>query len=178
MMMSSNLKYLFVGCVLLVAACSPTRIARIGPPLPPKPPTCDVEVLEDDAVPSKPYRDVGMVELTNCQDYRDPPCLNWLTKAVCELGGDVAYKPEDDNLDANTGTINFRLMVAAYVGDIRSDFGSNKVFDPTKCNPRCGEEEVCLDGKCQPKDCEAAAEALKKALEEGKEPDVDGKCVE
>jgi hypothetical protein len=119
-----------------------------------------------------------MVELENCQDYRTPPCREWLRKAACELGGQVAYKPVDDNLDAQTGPVTFRILVATYVGDMRGSIKDDPVYSSRICDPPCGKNEVCLDGTCKPSDCEEAIKALEKAMEEGREENAPDKCVE
>ena len=66
----------------LLLACSPASVSRIGPPVPPRPDDCEIEILDREEKPSRPYRDVGMVSLENCQDYRTPPCSEWLRRAA------------------------------------------------------------------------------------------------
>jgi hypothetical protein len=178
MILNRSKFYLFCLLAVAAASCSPATTARIGPPVPPRPPDCDLEVLEGDATPSRPYRDVGMVELKNCQDYRTPPCSEWLRRAACELGGQVVYQPLEDNLGAQTGPVTFRILVAAYVGNVRGSLADDPVYGSRICDPPCGESEVCLNGTCRPSDCEEAVRALEKAMQEGSEDSAPDRCVE
>jgi len=60
-----------------------------------------------------------MVSLKNCPEYEAGPCLAWLKKAACELGGDVAYQPRtplrDGRPDRTAGTVTLQVTVAAFV---------------------------------------------------------------
>ncbi len=71
-------------------------------------------MLEPGATPERPIVDIGVVALKNCQEYTAGPCIKWLKKAACELGGEVAYLPDPapprDDFDAT----NFRVLVAVY----------------------------------------------------------------
>jgi hypothetical protein len=136
----------------LLIACSPVKIARIGPSVPPRGEPCDVEVLEEGQVPDRPYRDVGGVELDNCQDYRVPPCRTWLVDAACELGGHVAYLPEGGKPQTDFAPLRFRLLVAAYVADLRPDPETDIVLKALTCDPPCTAGQVCSGGTCKPAD--------------------------
>jgi len=160
-----------LGLAVVIAACSPVFVSRIGPPVPPRDQGCDLELLEEGQLPDRPYRDVGMVELDNCQDYRTPPCRGWLEEAACELGGHVIYLPEDPPPRNDfTSPLRFRLMVAAYVSALRPDPDKDIIFGAVKCDPPCAEGERCEGGACKPDaDCD--------------DPDTDAedppdKCVE
>ncbi|MFO8072446.1 MAG: hypothetical protein R6V85_11285 [Polyangia bacterium] len=112
---------LLAALALLAAGCSPAVISRIGPPVPSRGESCGIEVLEPGEVPQRPYRDVGVVSLENCQDYRDPPCRGWLTEAACELGGHVTYVPDETPRDGGFGAMTCTVTVAAYVADLRPE---------------------------------------------------------
>ena len=123
-------------CIILATAavivwsCSPVSITRIGPPLIPRGEDCEVQIFEEGDLPNRPYRDVGMVTLDNCQDHRVPPCAKWLRKAVCEVGGSFAYPAQgagtdaadyfpDDGLTASGAhMMTVRMMVGAFVVDL------------------------------------------------------------
>lgn len=106
----------------LALACAPVTSSRIGPPVSPKSENCDIEILTEGEVPNRPYRDVGVVSLSNCQDYMAGPCKNWLIKEACKLGGDVAYPAEDLKRDGRpdnlAGTITVSVTVGAYVNHV------------------------------------------------------------
>jgi hypothetical protein len=137
-------------------ACSPVFVSRIGPPVPARDPGCELELLEEGQLPDRPYRDVGMVELDNCQDYRTPPCRTWLEEAACELGGNVIYPPQDPPPRNDfTAPLRFRLMVAAYVTALRPDPEKDIIFNAVRCDPPCEEDERCVGGSCKPaEDCD------------------------
>ena len=147
---------LATALALATAACSPVFVSRIGPPVPPRDPGCDLELLEEGQLPNRPYRDVGMVELDNCQDYRTPPCRTWLEEAACELGGHVIYPPEDPPPRNDfTAPLRFRLFVAAYVSALRPDPDSDIIFNAVRCDPPCADDERCVGGNCKPaEDCD------------------------
>jgi hypothetical protein len=88
-----------------------------------------------------------MVSLENCQDYNFPPCRTWLEKAVCELGGQVVYEPEEGHRLNEFGPVTYRLLVAAYVADLRPS-PDDPVFKSRLCDPRCAKDERCIDARC------------------------------
>jgi hypothetical protein len=120
------------AAAFLLAACSPAAIVHIGPPVPARPTGCGIEVLGE-GTPSRPYRDVGLVELSNCEDYREPPCRQWLEDAACELGGQVAYLPSEGRTRSGMGPVTFRVMVAAYLSELRPDPESSPVDRALSC---------------------------------------------
>ena len=153
------MKLLVITVMFLASACSPAVISRIGPKVPARGEGCDVEILEEGAAPSRPFRDVGMVSLSNCQDYRVEPCLSWLKEAACELGGHVAYLPKTARADtaSPTGHVTFKVMVAAYVADLRPDVSSDPYLKSRSCDPPCASGERCENRTCVPataSDCE------------------------
>ncbi len=159
---------------LIVTACSPSSISRIGPSVPPRSFDCDVEVLEKGNTPSRPYRDVGVVALENCQDYRTMPCRKWLTDAVCELGGHVAYLPEEGGPVKEFGPVTFRIVAAAFIAELPYNLEDDPVYQSLVCDPRCKKDETCVDGSCKKTsdtDCQTKVE---------KEPDdfKAGRCTE
>jgi hypothetical protein len=155
----------------LISACSPVTVSHIGPAVPPRDPGCEIEVLEEGETPTRPYRDLGVVRLDNCQDYRTPPCRTWLTDAACELGGHVAYLPQDGRPQTDFAPLTFRMLVAAYIADLRPDPQSDVVLEALTCDPPCNPGEVCSGGSCRPaEDCAEAAEP-----DGGEPPD---RCVE
>lgn len=100
--------------LLAAVACGPAQISRIGPSLPPREPNCEVDVLEPGATPFLAHRDIGVVSLQNCQQYHVNPCRKWLIKAVCEMGGQVAYLPEPEPPRNELDPVSFRVLVAVY----------------------------------------------------------------
>jgi len=158
---------------LAVLGCSPATISRIGPPIPPRAKGCDVQILEKGEKPSRPYRDVGMVTLENCQDYRTPPCKRWLEDAACELGGSVAYEDENQRPQGDiVAPMTYRVLVAAYVADLAPG-ANDPVMSSRPCIPPCLEGERCVAGRCvrgEGPDCDEPEAG-------GEEVSVD-KCVE
>jgi len=110
-----------VAAALSLAACAPLTVARIGPPLAPREAGCAIEVLERGEVPARPYRDVGMVTVESCQDYRAAPCRGWIEEAACRLGGQVAYVAEERRPDPGLAPMRAQVLIAAYVNDLRPD---------------------------------------------------------
>jgi len=126
---------------LAVAACSPATATRIGPPLAPRPNDCAVEVLEDGLAPVRPYRDVGMVTLQNCQDPLTPPCRGWLEEAVCGLGGTVAYLPEHQRPRGDMpAPMTVAVMAAVYVADLFPSAETDAVLGSRAGGPDCEED--------------------------------------
>lgn len=168
---SSVVAFVLVTLAMPIVACSPVFVAHIGPPVPPRDPGCDLELLEEGQLPDRPYRDVGLVELDNCQDFRTPPCRGWLEEAACELGGHVIYLPEDPPPRNDfTSPLRFRLLVAAYVSALRPDPESDIIFNAVKCDPPCAADEKCVGGECKPaEDCDEHGSDTEDQLE---------KCVE
>lgn len=115
--------------LLLLQACSPASVTQIGPPLPPRRNDCEIKVLSPGNEPDRPYRDVGMVALANCQDYEQQPCRNWLVKEACMLGGDVAYLRDEFPERSETGPVTYRVMVAAYLVGLRPVDGDQPAGD-------------------------------------------------
>ncbi len=179
------------SAVLLLCgtACSPAKIVRMGPEISPRSANCEVEVLKKGEVPPRPYRDIGLVELKNCEDYMRLPCRKWLTQAACKLGGQVAYLPDQGGpvLDSSTllrsqgrhvidGPVTYRIIIAAYVADLDYDVDTDPVVNSRICKPRCKENEACVNGTCKrSEDCEE-----KKGEATDKDPDdsKSGRCSE
>lgn len=171
------MKLLVIVLMFLASACSPAAISRIGPTIPARSEDCDVEILEEGAIPNRPYRDVGMVSLSNCQDYRTEPCLSWLRKAACKLGGHVAYSSTQSQPVNQTGHVTFKLMVAAYVADLRPDISGDPYLESRNCNPPCKSGERCENKVCvsvTSNDCEDLSEDAS-ANEDSIEPQ---KCMD
>jgi hypothetical protein len=138
----------------LAAGCSPAVISRIGPAVPARGESCGIELLEPGELPQRPYRDVGVVSLENCQDYRDPPCRGWLTEAACELGGQVAYVP-DETLRDGFGAMTCTVTVAAYVADLRPDPENDPVLGAERRElvPDCDSVEIAGSNEPLPQRC-------------------------
>ncbi|MCP4603104.1 MAG: hypothetical protein GY847_21750 [Proteobacteria bacterium] len=165
-----------VAIWLLAGACSPASISRIGPSVPPRQANCEIESLKKGEKPSRPYRDVGMVALENCQDYLTLPCSEWLRKAACELGGQVAYILEGGFPSNQFGPVTFKVMVAAYVADLRYNLDNDPIYRSRTCSPPCIGDEKCVDGACRPAseaDCEVEA-----AEKKNKENDPVERCTD
>lgn len=124
-----------VALLCALTACSPASISRIGPPLPARLAECDIEILDPGAAPERPYRDVGVVTLQNCQDFRTRPCRDWLVEAACGLGGQVAYIHADARRADSpvVEPMRFRVMVAAYASDLRPDMANDPVAKALAC---------------------------------------------
>ena len=134
---------------LMIAAlfigCSPVSISRIGPARPSRGKGCEVDVMPPGEEPPHPYRDLGVVHLTNCQEYTSGPCRKWLIDGVCTLGGNVAYlldpTPPKNDFDA----VNFRVTAGIYVEEPTSSAaqdGTCKEPPPDEENPKT---EDCED---------------------------------
>jgi hypothetical protein len=131
---------LIVIVSVMALACSPATISRIGPTLTPREPDCDVEVLPPGEKPTNAHRDIGMVSLQNCQEYHVNPCRKWLTDAVCQMGGHVAYLPDPIPPRNEFDAVNYRVMVAVYViSGPPDDEGVCK--EPSEPDPEVGECE-------------------------------------
>ncbi|MCP4675135.1 MAG: hypothetical protein GY854_06440 [Deltaproteobacteria bacterium] len=146
----SFIRVAVVAMLVPAVSCSPATVSRIGPSVPPRTDDCDIEVLEPGETPSRPYRDVGMVTLENCQDYRSPPCREWLRRAACEIGGQVAYFTDEGRTNEQFGPVTFRVLVAAYVADLRYDPKTDPLYRSRLCDPPCKEDEKCEEGTCRP----------------------------
>jgi len=131
------------------AACTPATVSTIGPRIPAKDPGCEIEILDPGEIPDRPYRDVGVVSLESCQDYREPPCEGWLVERACSLGGDVAYVSGDPERIRRAGPVTFRVLVAAWVSGLRPDPESLRVRRIEACDPPCPDGLVCRDGECR-----------------------------
>lgn len=142
--------------VSLFGGCSPATSTRIGPPVPPKQEGCSIDILDVGAVPDKPYRDVGVVHLKNCQSYKSGPCREWLIKEACKLGGDVAYNEvnnmNDGRPDNTAGAITYQITIGTYIKNLNTD--------TLKVTPAGSEHE-------QEKGCEAPVESEKQETPEG-----------
>ena len=138
------------AAALLSCACAPLRVTHIGPPLPAREAKCAVEILDRGEVPKRPYRDVGLVTIENCQDYRTAPCRGWLEEAVCELGGQVAYVSEERRPDPGLSPMRVQALAAVYISDLRPDPETDPVLGSRVCDPPCGEGSACVDGECAP----------------------------
>ncbi len=113
------MKIIYTLLTIFTVSCAPYTITQTGPALDPKSENCDITVLSPGKTPDKPFRDIGMVSLKNCQDYQSGLCLKYLKKAACGLGGSVAYAPKDlmrDGRDDNiAGQITVSVTIATYV---------------------------------------------------------------
>lgn len=132
---------------LTLCACSTTSVTRIGPAHPPRGPHCEIEVLEPGQNPTRPYLDVGMVTLENCQDYRTRPCQDRLVREACQLGGHVAYVQAPSNAEPELGQMRFRVMIGAYAGQWLGDPNDPLRLSRT-CEPACSPEQICHNRTC------------------------------
>jgi len=146
-----------VACVAFLVSCNPASVSRIGPPVAPRRGDCEIEILDRGEKPSRPYRDVGMVALENCQDYRSLPCSEWLRRAACEVGGQVAYLLDEGRPDPQfqVGPVTFHVMVAAYAADLPMSLEIDPVYRSrtggAPCEPDAGvkpKPEELGDGRC------------------------------
>jgi hypothetical protein len=88
-----------------------------------------------------------MVTLDNCQDYRHRPCRDWLVRAACELGGQVAYVQESTMAAPEVAQMRFQVMVGAYAGGWLGD-PSDPLLRSRTCEPTCGPGQVCQNRTC------------------------------
>jgi hypothetical protein len=142
---------------LLVAACSPVTISRIGPDLPRRPPGCAIEILDPGRVPDRPHRVAGVVALDNCQDYRAEPCRGWLEDAACELGGHVAWVEDGGRPDSGVSPMLVRVTVAAWVSELvaggRDDPFAAEMRRRGAPEPDCGDDAGTEPGGEAPERC-------------------------
>jgi hypothetical protein len=128
----------------VLVGCSPVSISRIGPTQPSRGKGCEVEVIPPGEEPPRPYRDVGVVHLTNCQEYTAGPCRRWLVDSVCVLGGNVAYLPDPEPPKNDINATNFHVRAGIYVAESQSVEGVE-----TCAEPLSGEDEPemqrCMD---------------------------------
>ena len=151
-----------IGFVAFAAACAPVTISRIGPQLAPRQEKCAIEVLEPGQAPQRPYRDVGLVTVETCEDYRTPPCRAWIEEAACRLGGQIVYADENPRpLSPATPPLRARVLVAVYVSDLRPDPETDPVLRSRTCDPPCGAGMRCVNRECVPADAPCPAEELK-----------------
>ena len=104
--------------------------------------------------PTRPYRDIGVVYLTNCQEYTTGPCRTWLVDGVCELGGNVAYlldpAPPNNELDVenfqvtSTNAINFRVTAGVFAVEEGAPQEAQTCKEPPANEPD-PEMERCLE---------------------------------
>lgn len=142
--------------ILFCLGCSPVSVSRIGPPVDPRSADCEIEVLEEGTLPTRPHRDVGMVSLENCQDFRVNPCKKWLVEAACSLGGHFAYRTEDQNLrdgrpDMYAGPITYRVVVGAYIADLVPDADKDPVLNSQQSD--CDENVASIPDEPAPQRC-------------------------
>jgi hypothetical protein len=164
---------------LSLAACAPFTVSRIGPQLAPREEKCAIEVLERGETPQRPYRDIGLVTVETCEDYRTPPCRAWIEEEACKLGGQIAYVEESSRPDApSVAPLRARVLIAAYVSDLRPDPETDPVLRSRTCEPACGAGMRCVNRECVPaSDADCAAEELKTPEKtEAKKPSE--KCLE
>ena len=111
---------LFLSIVLsaVIVGCSPVSVTRIGPVMPAHEAGCEVLVLPPGETPDRPHRDIGMVHLSNCQEYTVGLCRKWLEESVCELGGNVAYLPEPHPPKNEFDAVNYRVTAAIYISNV------------------------------------------------------------
>jgi len=166
------------AAALSLCACVPLHVTRIGPALGPRAADCTVEVLGRGEVPSRPYRDVGLVTIENCQDYRTAPCRRWLEEAVCGLGGQVAYVSEERRPDPGLSPMREMILAAVYVSDLRPDSETDPVLGSRVCDPPCGPGSACVDGACAPAGSTGCAGGEKKPASTGAPVEGPEKCLE
>jgi hypothetical protein len=177
--MNAAARFTVVATALALGACSPVNVARIGPQLPPRAGDCTIEILDRGATPQRPYRDVGLVTIENCQDYRTAPCRAWLEEAVCGLGGQVAYVSEERRPDSGlTPPMRVQVLAAVYVSDLRPDPETDPVLGSRGCDPECGAGSSCEGGECKPAGKAGCAGGDEKPSQAA--PPVEGpeKCLE
>lgn len=137
-------------------------------------------MLEPGQKPTRPYRDVGVVSLSHCQDYRIAPCREWLRRAACRLGGRVAYlddykRPTDPD-DGVVNPVTFHVLVATYIADLYPNMSDDPIYRARACNPPCASGMRCKDGTCESSEnnCDAGTETP----ESGVRKETTGKCLD
>jgi len=144
-------------------ACAPVSVSHIGPRLAPREEKCAVEVLDKGETPGRPYRDIGLVTVETCEDYRMPPCRTWIVEEACKMGGQIAYVEESARPNAPTvAPLRARVLIAAYVSDLRPDPETDPLLRSRTCEPACGAGMRCVNRECVPSgDADCAAKELK-----------------
>jgi hypothetical protein len=146
----------------LLAGCAPVTVARIGPALAPRQERCEIEVLDRGQTPQRPYRDVGLVTVETCEDYRTPPCRAWIEEAACRLGGQIVYTDENPRpASPASPALRAQVLVAAYVSDLRPDPETDAVLRSRTCDPPCGAGQRCVNRECVAADAPCPAGELK-----------------
>jgi hypothetical protein len=168
-----------VFVALFAAACAPITVSRIGPELAPREDKCAVEVLDRGEAPARPYRNVGLVAVESCEDYRTPPCRGWIEEAACELGGQIAYVDASARPEApGISPMRAQVLVAVYVADLRPDPETDPVLRSRTCDPPCGAGMRCVNRECvtaAASDCPAAELKTPGKAEAAEAPE---KCLE
>ena len=174
--MASRFALFAVFALFCFLSCSISEVTRIGPAVPSRGKDCGIEILKEGEKPSRPYRDIGMVSLNNCESYLTPPCVGALKAEACALGGHVAYLPEKTVPDSEIGPVVYRVMVAAYVAEVDALTGSDPLAKSRTCTPKCEEGETCMNRECRP--FEEAAGCDSQAEESLSEENHTDKCLE
>lgn len=107
-----------IALSVVLFGCSPVSFTRIGPAMSSREKGCEVLVLPPGDTPDRPHRDIGMVHLSNCQEYTVGLCRGLLVKSVCELGGNVAYLPEPHPPKNELDSVNYRVTAAIYISEL------------------------------------------------------------
>jgi hypothetical protein len=126
-----------------LAACSPVSISHIGPALPSRGKGCEVVVFPPGEEPPRPYRDIGVVHLTNCQEYTWGPCKQWLIDGVCELGGNLAYLPDPVPPKNEFDAVNYHVTAGVYI-----NASSAETTEDVTCEAPPPDETAPEMGRC------------------------------
>ncbi len=140
-----NLLRIGISCLVfgMMTSCVPASISRIGPLRPPRKTSCEIEVLAPSLKPSRPWVDIGVVLVQNCQEYHVGLCRKWIVQKACELGGEIAYLPNPKSpQNEKRDNINYRVLVAVYAST------NAKVTDPPSVVLKS--MEGCTEPKAEP----------------------------
>jgi len=153
--------YGWVLCLVFLG-CGSTDVTATGPKAPPRPLTCDFEILT--SLPMSGYQEIGTVDVTpggygvnqftSLGDFKDH-----IRENVCQLGGDAAFA------SANGFGMYIKASVLKHVdapapapGPVAAAEAPRK---PAGCefDTQCKGDRVCIDGKCMTPEPKAAAPA-------------------
>ena len=143
--------------------CGSTDVTATGPKAPPRPPTCDFEILT--SLPMTGYHEIGTVDVspggygvnqfTSLSDFKDH-----IRESVCKLGGDAAFA------SANGYGMYIKASVLKQVAapppaPVPVAAAEAPKSKPAGCefDTQCKGDRVCIDGKCVSPEPKASAPA-------------------
>ena len=148
---------------MVFLACGSTDVTATGPKAPPRPLTCDFQILT--SLPMSGYLEIGTIDVTpggygnqftSLSDFKDH-----IHEQVCQLGGDAAFA------SANGYGMYIKASVLKHV-EVAPTPAARPVAaaEPPKSKPagcefdtQCKGDRICLEGKCVSPEPKASAPA-------------------